>query len=260
MTETPIDRAHAMMTAEPDNDSLRLAFYERLADGEAFLLLERESEDDSISPRVFETGEGPFVLAFDREDRLARFAGGPAPYAALSGRSLVEMIADQGLGLGLNLGAAPSEMLLPAEAVVWLSAMLAERPEEMQETPAELHPPAGLPERLIAALDTKLATATGLARLAYLSGVTWKNGRRGHLMALIDAVPGAEPALARAVGEALIFSGLDAGELDVTFLKASDPVSARLARVGLRFDLPEPAAASGPSAPGMDPASPPKLR
>jgi hypothetical protein len=46
----------------------------------------------------------------------------------------------------------------------------------------------------------------------------------------------------------------------VTFVEAEDPVVARLARVGLRFDLPERAAQSGPAAPGMDPERPPKLR
>ena len=260
MTETPIDRAHARMEAEPEKDALRLAFYERLADGELFLLLEAEALDETIVPRVFDTGEGSYVLAFDREDRLTSFTGGPAPYAALSGRNLASMLADQGLGIGLNLGAAPSEMLIPAAAVDWLNATLAASPAETEETPAELHRPAGLPERLLEALDTKLATASGLARLAYLAAVTWKSGRRGHLLALIDPLPGAEPALARAVGEALVFSGLDAGELDVTFLKASDPVAARLATVGLRFDLPEAPKASVPGAPGMDPDKPPSLR
>lgn len=49
--------------------------------------------------------------------------------------------------------------------------------------------------------------------------------------------------------------------MDVLFLRSADPMTARLAKVGLRFDLPEPAvAASGPSAPGMDPTRPPKLR
>lgn len=260
MTETPIDLAHARMQEAPEDDALRLAFYERLADGEVFLLLNGEPEGDSIDPRVFEIDDGRFVLAFDREERLASFATGPAPYAAMSGRSLVEMIANQGFGIGLNLGEAPSATLLPSMAVDWLHATLAARPAETEESPDALHSPAGLPERLIAALDTKLASAQGLAKLAYLSGVTWKNGRRGHLMTLIDTVPGAEPALARAVGEALIFSGLDAGELDVTFLKSSDPVAARLAKVGLRFDLPEPPATPAPGAPGTDPLRPPKLR
>ena len=73
-------------------------------------------------------------------------------------------------------------------------------------------------------------------------------------------VPGAEPALAQAASEALIFSGLDAGEMDVAFFAASNPVSARLAKVGLRFDLPQPEPVSAPNAPGMDPDTPPRLR
>jgi hypothetical protein len=224
-----------------------------------FVLLEAEAEGDRIRPRHFEAGEGRFILAFDREERLTDFAGGPAPYAALSGRNLVDMLARDAWGLGLNLGAA-SETLLPAGAVAWLAGMLAERPAEVEETPEELSAPDRLPERLITALDAKLAAAEGLAKLAYLSGVTWKSGRRGHLLALIGAVPGAEAALARAVGEALIFSGLDAGELDVTFLAASDPVAARLAKVGLRFDLPEAPERQPKTGPGMDPDAPPKLR
>ena len=53
-----------------------------------------------------------------------------------------------------------------------------------------------------------------------------------------------------------------AGVMDVLFLQASDPMAARLARVGLRFDLPVPdrPTPQAPSAPGMDPSKPPKLR
>ena len=98
--------------------------------------------------------------------------------------------------------------------------------------------------------------------MAYLCGVTYEGGRRSHLLAVVDPVPGAEPALARAVGEALTFSGIEAGVLDVGFFRASDPVCARFASKGLRFDLPVPEAAQKvPGAPpGMDPNAPPKLR
>lgn len=260
MTETPIDRASARMAEAPEDDARRLAFYERLADAELFLLLEAEPDGDKVDPKTFTTGDGTFVLAFDLEERLAAFAGGVAPYAALSGRSLAGMLAGQNLGLGLNLGVTVSEMALSADTVGWLADALSRLPGEATETPDEFCPPLGLPESLVAALDTKLATTAGLARMAYLAAATWRSGRRGHLLAVVDAVPGAEPALARAVNEALIFSGLDAAELDVAFLKSSDVKAASLARVGLRFDLPEPMAPEAPSAPGMDPDRPPKLR
>ena len=104
--------------------------------------------------------------------------------------------------------------------------------------------------------------AAGLARSAYLVGVRYEGGRRGHMLAFMAAVPGAAEALARATAEALVFSGLEAGEIDVAFFDLSDPIAARLARVGLRFDLPEPAPVElrEVTAPGMDPAKPPRLR
>jgi SseB protein N-terminal domain len=260
MSDTPLDLAHARMAAAIEDDHARLGFYERLADAEVFLLLEKEPEDDHLAPQVFDTADGRFVLVFDREDRLTDFTGDIAPYAGLSGRSVVTMLTGQDIGLGVNLGVAPSSILIPPEAVAWLAGALEHRPDEIEQRPAEVAPPTGLPENLIAGLDAKLAAAAGLARTAYLVAVTYDDGRRGHMLALIDATPGAEPALARAAGEALIFSGLEAGEMDVAFLARNDPMAARLAKVGLRFDLPEPPQPTAPLQPGMDPTRPPRLR
>ncbi len=259
--QTPIDRAHAAMQAAPDDDTARLRFFERVADGEWFLLLDEEHDGEGpITPKVFPVEEDQFVLAFDREQRLADFAGG-APYAAMSGRVLTEMLAGSGFGLGLNLSVAPSEMLLPGAAVDWLHATLGNAPAETHGKAEEIFPPHGLPEVLVTALDAKLAIAGGLARLVYLSGVTYEDGVRSHLLAFVDQIPGSEDVLARLVSEALIFSGVEAGALDVAFFKSSDPLCAAFARFGLRFDLPEPEPLqTGPSAPGMDPSAPPKLR
>lgn len=262
MTMTPLDQAHAAMEAAPADDAARLRFYDRLAGSELVLMLESEPEGDRIRPAIFPVEEQRFVLVFDREERLTAFAEGPAPYAALSGRALAAMLAGQGIGLGVNLGVAPSSILIEAGSVDWLAETLATAPEEVEERPEALSPPAGLPEALLTALDARLATAEGLARMAYLVGATYAGGRRGHLMAFVDAVPGAEPALARAVGDALTFSGVEAGTLDVGFFRVSDPFAARLARVGLRFDLPQaaPSPQVAGAAPGMDPDRPPRLR
>lgn len=259
---TPLDQAHAAMDAAPEDDRLRLTFYDRLAAGELFILLEVEAEGDRIRPAIFPVGGQRFALVFDREERLTAFSEGAAPYAALSGRALAALLAGQGIGLGVNLGVAPSSILIEAASVDWLAATLAEAPEEVEERPQEITPPANVPEPLLTALDARLAAAEGLARMAYLVGVVHAGGQRGHLIGFVDAVPGAEPALARAVGAALTFSGIEAGQLDVGFFRASDPMAARLARVGLRFDLPQaPAAAADPgAAPGMDPDRPPRLR
>lgn len=257
---TLLDAAHAAVSADPGNEALRLRFFERLADGEMVLLLEREAEGESLEPRVFELEEGPVVLVFDREERLASFTGGIAPYAALPGRVIAGLLKGQGIGMGVNLGVAPSSMLLPPEALDWLAETLEETPEEVEALPQEFLAPT-VPEAVVAALDGKLARAGGLAVAALLAGVIYQGGRRGHLLALIDAAEGAEPALARAMNEALVFSGIEAGELDVVFLASGAPVAQAMARVALRFDLPVPEVQDlSPAAPGMDPSRPPKLR
>lgn len=259
---TPLDQAYAAMETAPQDDAARLRFYERLADSELFLLLTEEPKDEALSPELFELADGRFVLVFDREARLADFVGRPAPYAALSGRVIAAMLAEQGIGMGVNVDVAPSSILIPAEAVAWLHATLGHGPQQVEARMDAFEPPRDLPEALLTALDTKLATAAGLARSAYLVGVAYDGGGKGHMLGFVDAVAEAEGALARAVNEALTFSGIEAGALDVGFFAASDPVAARMAQVGLRFDLPNPATKdqNARPAPGSDPDRPPILR
>ena len=254
---TPLDAAYEAMAAADDADELtRLDFYARLAEGEIFLLLEREPEGDTVEPRLFDLEDGPVALIFDRPERVSDFTGGPAPFAAMSGRTAVGLLSGRGIGLGVNLGVAPSAILLPPDAVDWLADTVAHTPREAEGTPEEVLPP-NVPERLLRALDAKLAAAAGLARTAYLAGVRYAGGGRTHLLAFVEPVPGAEPALARAAGEALTFSGIEAGTLDVAFLKPSDALAPRLAKVGLRIELPDPPRFE-PKAPGAD--GPPRLR
>lgn len=258
---TEIDRAHAAMEAASGDEGARLRFYERLAGTELFLLLKAEAQGNEVMPEVFEITDASFVLAFDREARLAAFTGTVAPYAALSGRALCDLLAQRSLGLALNPEVAPSSFVLPPEGVAWLAETLRQGPDEVENAIARVFAPHGIPESLLSQLDSRLATAQGLAEAAYLVGVKYDSGASGHLLGIVDALPGAEPALARAVSEVLRFSGLEAAILDVTFLAASDPVAARLARVGLRFDLPKaPAGQATRPAPGSDPDAPPILR
>ncbi len=262
MTSTPLDVAHAAMEVASSDDAARLQFFERLADAELFLLLTQEVQGEVISPEVFNLSDASFVLVFDTEARLAEFVGKPAPYAALSGRVIAQMLAGQGLGLGVNLEVAPSSILIPADAVAWLVETLDHAPDEVEARAEEFLPPAGLPEVLVSALDAKLSTAAGLARWAYLVGVRYDGGAQSHLLGFVDAIPEAEGALAKAVSEALTFSGIEAGALDVGFFVSSDSATAQLAKVGLRFDLPQidRPEARPIAAPGSDPDRPPKLR
>ena len=259
---TPLDTAHAAMEAAPEDDAARLRFYERLADAELFLALEAEVRDDRAKPVIFDVDGGRFAVVFDTETRLTEFSERPTPFIALSGRAIVAMLVGQGIGLAVNPAVAPSATLLPPEALNWLTQTLGTAPQETQGTPDQVHPPKDLPDSLIASLDAKLSTMIGLARAAYLAECDYKEGARNHVLAFVDAQEAARPAMAAAISEALTFSGLEAASLDVLFLRASDTICAPLARVGLRFDLPQAEApqARTVSTPGMDPENPPKLR
>ncbi|MDA5093656.1 SseB family protein [Aliiroseovarius sp. KMU-50] len=261
--ETPLDHAHAAMQADLENEASRLRFYERLADGELFVLLAKEAtgQDEDIEPEVFELDNDKYLLVFDKEERLSGFVGHPAPYAALPGRVIAGMLAGQGIGLGVNLSVAPSSILIPAEAMEWLSDTLKSGPEAIEARVVEIHAPAA-PEALISALDAKLASAGGLAAAACLAGVTYADGRKGHVLGFIDAAEGAENALAGAANEALTFSGIEAGQMDVGFFTGNDVMARKLAAYGLRFDLPAPEKPEPlkPVAPGSDPEKPPILK
>lgn len=255
---TELDQAHQAMTDAPENDAARLRFYARLADTEVFLLLAGEPEGDKIAPEVFEIADGKFALIFDTEDRLTDFTGRPSPYAGLPARALAGMLGGQGIGLGLNLQVAPSEMLIPAEAVDWLVETLGHTPDEAEArlTGITAH---RVPETVLAALGEKLSRIVGLADYALLAGATYEGGGTGHVLAFVGADEAAHAPLAHAAGEALRFSGIEAGQIDVMFTTEGDALTERLARTGARFDLPKPQMRPDPIAPGSDPSKPPKL-
>jgi len=259
---TRLDAAHAAMEAAPGDEAARRAFYAELAATELFMLLEEETTGESVTPRTLTVEGAEYVLAFDLEERLARFADGPAPLAALSGRALSGLLAGQGLGLALNLDVAPSAILLPTDAVAWMAEMLAPEPDQKEARIKAFHTPEGVTESLLSALDARLAKAVGLADCAWLVGAEHEDGGTGHLLAIIGAVPEAAPALARAVSDLWRLSRPEADAFDVVFLDADDPAGARLERVGLRLDLPrpEPLAQVPGASPGMNPDAPPRLR
>lgn len=257
--ETPLDYAHQKMDLD-GGDTANLVFYERLVDAELFLLLEKEADETQILPQVFPVEGDQYALVFDTEERLAEFAGTEAFYAALSGRLIVRLLAGKQIGLGVNLGVATSSILLPASAVDWLSEMVGVRAIETTGKAFEVSAPVSLPKSLLDALNVKLSLIAGLAQTAYLVTAKYDDETQNLLLAVIDANPLAERSIADAVNEALVFSGTLILKIDVAFFKMDDPVCEKLARVGLGFDLPEPEAATPPTAPGMDPTRPPRLR
>lgn len=247
---TPLDRAHEAMAGGGDKE--RLAFFGMLAATELHMML---SADET--PQVFDTQDGPLAVAFDTEERLVAFTGRTTDRATLPGRRLAQMLASKGIGLGLNLDVAPSSILLPPDALAWLARTAEQVPTVAAKTPVEVAPPGNIPEALLTALDTRLASTAELAARAYLVSATCSDGTRGSLLAFVDTLEGAEDALSRSVGEALVFSGVEAGVLDIAYLTSKTPLAERLARVGLAFELPE-AERMVPVVPGS--GGPPKLR
>ena len=79
-------------------------------------------------------------------------------------------------------------------------------------------------------------------------------------MIVIGVVPGFEGRLRDAVSEAASFQSGEPVEVTVAFLEADSVAVERIARVGLRFDLPEAERQAEPKPPGMDPDVPPRLR
>ncbi|HFQ15406.1 MAG TPA: SseB family protein [Rhodobacteraceae bacterium] len=269
--ETTLDAAHAAMQANPEDDAARLRFYGVLADSELFVLLEREPEGrDAISPEILDLEGDLFALVFDSEERLSGFARRIAPYAALPGRAIAGMLAGRNIGLGLNLGVAPSSILIPPEAMSWLAEALAEAvseaPEAGQGGTLSFTAPDPALGALAPALAQKLAAAGAMGARAWLVGARFQDGADGAAKpALVMAgVPeAAEPSLARASREVLLFSGLAIPELATLFLPATSPRLAAIAATGLEIRFPKPApatVAAPPAPPGSDPDKPPKLR
>lgn len=258
---TPLDLAHDAMEAAPENQAARLRFYERLAESELFLMLKAEPTGETLEPKVFPVEDARYLLVFDRIERLAEFADAQTPYAAISGRSLAQMIKGQDLGLGVNLGVAPSSILVPASAIDWLNQALANETAEIEAQLTGLTTPYDIPLDFLQTLDAKLAAMAGAAQSAYLAGTLFDDGSKGLMLGFIDAPDGAQDALRQAVTEAVSFS-FEPLAMDITFLPNDSPLKARLEQSGLKFDIPkfQPPEPPPPLAPGLDPTKPPKLR
>ncbi len=263
--ETQLDRAHADMAADIDDDTARLRFYSQLADAELFVYLERDAAEDSISPEILDLEGDKFALVFDREDRLADFAKKPVPYAALPGRVIAGMLAGKNIGLAVNLAVAPSSILIPPGAMDWLKQALSAQPGGDSGSITRVSPADQMALALVPALTQKLANTGGLVGKVFLANAAFSDGRTSALLAFVDAAEHSHDALAGTAQEALVFSGVDQGSLDVVFLKEGSVLASDISKAGVEIVLPDPEPADpadtiNRAAPGSDPDKPPNLR
>lgn len=237
------------LAATPFHDAdapQRARMLSRLADTELSVALTAEPAGDRIELRMFPLEGGPVALACDAEDRLAGFFGAPVAYAALPGRVLAGLLRSEGAGLLVNPG-HPSEMLLDAQMLDWLSGALSAAPETAE---ARLRLTGPAPETVAALaepLAARLADMRGLIAGGWLAGV----GRaESHLLVIAGAAPDHRDAIAKALSETLAFLPPQPGGVDISFSDAAPVPGA------LRFD---PGAPEAPVLPKR-PKGPPILR
>lgn len=248
----------AMDGAQPGaEDAARLAFFRLLADTPLLILLEREAQGEVLEPRIFDLDEGQVVLAFDTEERLAAMGEGPQPYAELPGRVLARLLASEGLGLGLNLGAgSASEMLLPVSAMVWLEQILAEQPDVQMAGFGPLAPP----DRELVAIVQRIFDDAPQSWGGLAQAVRIYARQDTGLVVIEGAEPDAETALATALSEAFRFADLGGRVVDIAFAEGRI-----LPAEGISISWPAKAIAPDAVAkdrpgPGTVPEKPPILR
>lgn len=276
---TALASALAKLADDSENPALRLWFHGELISTEVFVWLAgmpgpagegapRATPAGTLAPQVFDLESGPTVLAFDSEAALAAFAGKAVDYAALPGRVLVRMLTEARPRLSLLVqGANGVAELLGPEALDWLMQTLsAPAPGAVMAQARSYGPPMLSPavlSLLVPALERRLSGLPGLEAAALVQAV-WQDGSTGHLLAVSGLPHPAWPAVSQAVAEALALSGAALDQLDVVFpaperMKAILTAGLRLAPAPHTLaTVPQPR--NPPSAPGMDPARPPRLR
>lgn len=222
----------------------RARMLSRLADTELAVALMSEPVGDAVDLRIFPLDIGPVALACDGEDRLAGFLGGPVAYAAMPGRVLAGLLKSEGAGLLVNPG-QPSEMLLDAAMLDWLTGALSAAPEAAEARLCLTPPAPAVVEALAQPLAERLGDMRDLIAGAALAGTGG-----GHVVLIAGADPVHQPAIAKALAEALAFLPEQPGGVDVSFTDAVLPDGI------VSFDLSPPQ----PSTPQKRQKGPPILR
>ena len=243
---------------DPDSN---LQFYNALLDAQLFLLLHEEAQEETLSPQTQDIESSTYVLVFDNEAKLVDFCGDVAPYAAVTGRVLIEMLAGQDTGLAFNPNAYGSETLLSKDIVDWLSEMTSQAPKLSTAKPKTFFPLGPKVEKTAVMLHEKLANSAYLAQNFYLCGVEYEDASCGILLAITGANDSSEKALAKAAHEAFVFGGSKKMVFDVVFLEENDKALAAIKRQSLQLQFKQKKVETRTQRPnpGGDPYRPPKL-
>lgn len=245
--ETPLDLAFERARSDPEETA---AFYDTLFAATVFMPIDgafdedgnaSETEARAIAPILYEVENVPTLMVFDTEDRLARWTDEPVDYVGLSGAQFFAMFEGE-QQVALNIGVAPSSVVIPVDTVSWLHDRAVEAVESEEIPPGaalELAPPPELSTEAVARITARIA---GLRReideaVFFTLGTdlaTEEGIRRVVLgVALSDAGVADAEAVAHALAETArgVFEG--ERQVEIALLSAESELMEKARAVGL---------------------------
>lgn len=194
---TELDKA---LAASHENDEKADAFYTLFLNSDVFIPTHdpapqdgekrRSKEGESFSPLVVESDGVPFLLVFDRLERLQAWAAGDAiDYVRIPAHALLRSSLDPELHVVLNVGTPHSKEFVPDE-LAWLRGTVDRlEPAAVAVPPGTkvlVGPPATVPDGLTDALTACMRRNPEVAA-AYLAQVEFElPGEKPQLLLLLD--------------------------------------------------------------------------
>ncbi len=236
---TDIDRAYSEMIDGGEAELLR--FYQVLAGSDLLVLLDASDENEVPEPKIIPVEAGHYVLVFDLKERVTELTGYDAPTSRVTGREVFQLMRGRGIGVAVNMGEAPSAMLIPGDAIDWICDTLDESAaRNPAPTPAPapapgrfkaLLAPHNFPDTLHLALNEKLGPVADLYDRALLLRAEYDDGQSGYLVAFSAVEDANRGMIAASVNDALAtFRGKDVA-LDIAFMSRDEPLLDRIGRV-----------------------------
>ncbi len=248
--ETPLDLAFERARNDPEETA---GFYDALFAATIFLPIDRAFDDEgnqseaaasAIEPIFYEVEDQPTLLIFDTEERLAIWTDEPIDYVGLTGRQLFEMF-DGEQQVALNIGVAPSSVVIPAEMVTWLHERASEEGDSDEiaaGTALEVTAPPALDTEIVARIAARIAGLRREIDEAVFFSLGIDAGQDEAERRVVLGVATSDQGLrdANAVAEALAETARGAFDgtrpVEVALLSATSPLMEKARKVG--FNLP----------------------
>lgn len=242
---TALDDAFERAQQDSENTA---AFFDALFSATLFIPIHDQVEESretaggqSITPLVFVLDEVETVPVFDTEDRLAKFLDEPMNYIGLPGAAVFEMF-DGGMQVAVNLGVAPSSVVIPRENVAWLHEQAMQGAQASQFPDADsltLSAPTASREA-VAALTSALAGHRAEIEEACLVRIAPKTGGDGRiLLALAPTQEGRDnaDAVAHEIARTarMLANGVDA--VEIAMVERNSDLMVKSREVGLALPI-----------------------